>query len=333
MTALTDDRVRQGDIVKVANGKTGFDAVHFLNSLYDINERKCPNLKMQLLRFIAPKKPKLKIDPPSCCTEVRPLLQDLVGSLTTFGRKLVQFRGAGAAPSDPFWDIPRTPVASHQEFNLSETSKSILGTILKCSVLGMPLLIEGEASAGKTVAVEYAAHIMQKELLKFPVSPSTSIDDIIGSVSFSEGTGTMQFKPGVLPQAMSRGYWLLLDEANLAPPSVLSVLEEVFNTGQLEIPANLVSADARLKHQINARGTLVVTKHPAFCIFATQNPPRASQYRATRPVSLETATRNVFGRIRASFLFCRRINSNYIVVTHFQPIQHELGQLTASLFL
>lgn len=42
----------------------------------------------------------------------------------------------------------------------------------------------------------------------------------------------MQFKPGVLPQAMSRGYWLLLDEANLAPPSVLSVLEEVFNTGQ-----------------------------------------------------------------------------------------------------
>ena len=59
-------------------------------------------------------------------------------------------------------------------------------------------------------------------------------------------------------------------------------LVQVFNSRQLEIPGSLVSANKRLKQRLTDRGTLVVKQNPGFCLFVTQNPPMAAQYRATR---------------------------------------------------
>ena len=279
-TEDSGNRINCGDVLKLVNGKSGKDAVALLESLPSLSDVACKELELQVVRPIAIEAETVQFEPPPCCPDMRPLLQELGASLSTRGVEWVRTR-ARADVVDLFWDSPPVPIGKHQDFHLSERSKRILSTIFKCATLGTPLLIEGDASAGKTVAVEQAAHAMGKPLLKFPVSQSTSVEDILGSASFSEGGG-MTFKPGVLPLAMSRGYWLLLDEANLAPESVLHVLEEVFNSQQLEIPGSAVSTDLRLKQRLTERGTLVVQVHPDFCLFATQNPPRAAQYRATR---------------------------------------------------
>eukprot|EP00438_Fugacium_kawagutii_P001729 Skav204120 [mRNA] locus=scaffold5190:228195:230377:- [translate_table: standard] len=278
------------DIIKTVNGRLstghiGKEAERFLRDLHTVSQAQCDALQIELQTNVVPRKLHLALEPPSCCVEMRPYLQNLVQTLSPHGHKLLQLSmdsSSGAHADSDLFDAASVPVAKHQDFNPSETSSAVVASILKCGALGMPLLIEGDASTGKTLAVEFAAHLMSKRLLKLPVSPGTSLHDMLGNIGFSEDTGGMEFKPGVLPLAMSRGYWLLLDEANLAPSSAMSALEEVLNTGQLEIPSSLVHADVRLKHKISSRGTLVVKKHPGFCVFATQNPPRASQYRATR---------------------------------------------------
>ena len=64
--------------------------------------------------------------------------------------------------------------------------------------------------------------------------------------------------PGVLVEAMRHGYWIILDELNLAPSDVLEALNRVLDDNrELYIPETqtTVKADTR------------------FRLFATQNPP------------------------------------------------------------
>lgn len=63
---------------------------------------------------------------------------------------------------------------------------------------------------------------------------------------------------GVLVEAMRKGYWIILDELNLAPTDVLEALNRVLDDNrELFIPETQT----------------VVKAHPGFRLFATQNPP------------------------------------------------------------
>lgn len=68
----------------------------------------------------------------------------------------------------------------------------------------------------------------------------------------------MNFKwyDGVLLEAMKKGYWILLDELNLASQSVLEGLNAILDhRGEVYLPET----------------NLTFKKHPNFRIFATQN--------------------------------------------------------------
>lgn len=63
---------------------------------------------------------------------------------------------------------------------------------------------------------------------------------------------------GVLVEAMRKGYWIILDELNLAPTDVLEALNRVLDDNrELFIPETQT----------------LVKAHPGFRLFATQNPP------------------------------------------------------------
>lgn len=63
---------------------------------------------------------------------------------------------------------------------------------------------------------------------------------------------------GVLVEAMRHGYWIILDELNLAPSDVLEALNRVLDDNrELYIPETQVAIKA----------------NPKFRLFATQNPP------------------------------------------------------------
>ena len=68
----------------------------------------------------------------------------------------------------------------------------------------------------------------------------------------------MKWQEGVLVSALRNGWWLVLDELNLAPSEVLEALNRLLDHNrELFIPETQE----------------IVKPHPNFRLFATQNPP------------------------------------------------------------
>ena len=71
-------------------------------------------------------------------------------------------------------------------------------------------------------------------------------------------TGKLSFQEGALVQAVRKGWWIVLDELNLAPSDVLEALNRLLDDNrELFVP--------ELQETI--------APHPHFALFATQNPP------------------------------------------------------------
>ena len=85
----------------------------------------------------------------------------------------------------------------------------------------------------------------------------TDVQEYLGSYVPEAETGKLVFQEGVLVEAVRHGYWVILDELNLAPSEVLEALNRLLD-------------DNRELHIVETQ--TVVKAHPRFRIFATQNP-------------------------------------------------------------
>ncbi|MEX1166331.1 MAG: AAA family ATPase, partial [Hydrogenophaga sp.] len=100
----------------------------------------------------------------------------------------------------------------------------------------MPVALEGETAASKTTAVLYLAHVLGQPVVRLNLNGQTDPGELVGRyIPSDQGWG---FHEGSLPQAMRHGYWLLLDEMNLAEPQVLERLNCA-----LENPPTLVLSE------------------------------------------------------------------------------------------
>lgn len=93
--------------------------------------------------------------------------------------------------------------------------------------------MQGPAAVGKTSLIAFLA---QKHgnlsLERVNNSEMTSIQDYFGS--WLPVGDTLEFRPGVLYNALEQGSWLLADELNLAPAPVISMLAPLLE-GQAKI--------------------------------------------------------------------------------------------------
>ncbi|CAF5228047.1 unnamed protein product, partial [Rotaria magnacalcarata] len=131
----------------------------------------------------------------------------------------------------------------------------------------VPILLEGSTGVGKSASIMEAAYLCgQRELVRYNMSSRVSIDDLLGKVAlvFNEKTEStvFQFVEGPFTKAFANGYWLLLDELNLAQDTVLQAIESALDTCQLTINNTSSSQDPVIIHR----------KHNDFRLFATQNP-------------------------------------------------------------
>ena len=86
----------------------------------------------------------------------------------------------------------------------------------------------------------------------------TDIQEYLGSyVPDRDGGGKLVFQEGVLVEAVRNGYWVILDELNLAPSEVLEALNRLLDDNR-----ELLIVETQK----------VIKAHPNFRIFATQNP-------------------------------------------------------------
>ena len=118
------------------------------------------------------------------------------------------------------------------------------------------ILLEGPTSSGKTSIVKYLAEILGHEFVRINNHEHTDIEEYIGSY-VSDSSGRLVFCEGPLVKAVKNGYFLVLDELNLAPSEVLEALNRLLDDNQ-----ELFISETQT----------TLKPHKNFRLFATQNP-------------------------------------------------------------
>jgi midasin len=119
-----------------------------------------------------------------------------------------------------------------------------------------PILLEGPTSSGKTSMIKYLGEASGNKVVRINNHHHTDLDEYIGSYS-PDNTGRLVFKEGLLVEAMRKGYWIILDELNLAKSEILEALNRLLD-------------DNRELYVAEINETIIPHEH--FRIFATQNP-------------------------------------------------------------
>ncbi|GBG32276.1 Midasin [Hondaea fermentalgiana] len=120
-----------------------------------------------------------------------------------------------------------------------------------------PVLLQGPTSSGKTTMVSYLAAKAGYKCVRINNHEHTDLQEYMGSY-VSDERGNLVFREGALVEAVRNGYWIVLDELNLAPSEVLEALNRLLDDNrEVFIPETQE----------------VVKPHPNFMLFATQNPP------------------------------------------------------------
>ncbi|PGH09043.1 hypothetical protein AJ79_05772 [Helicocarpus griseus UAMH5409] len=166
------------------------------------------------------------------------------------GSPYVQFKhywmkqGAFPLESQPHYII--TPFIERNLMNLVRAS----------STIRFPILLQGPTSSGKTSMVEYLAKISGNRFVRINNHEHTDLQEYLGSYVSGED-GSLRYQEGILVEALRNGYWIVLDELNLAPTDVLEALNRLLDDNrELFLPESQE----------------VVHPHPNFMLFATQNP-------------------------------------------------------------
>ncbi|CAF1360682.1 unnamed protein product [Adineta steineri] len=130
----------------------------------------------------------------------------------------------------------------------------------------IPILLEGSTGVGKSASIIEAAYQVQRQLVRFNMSSRVTIDDLLGKVALVYDATihktVFKFIDGPFTIAFSQGYWMLLDELNLAQDTVLQAIESALDTKQLTIKNTSSSTEPIITHRM----------HKNFRLFATQNP-------------------------------------------------------------
>ncbi|XP_075410883.1 midasin isoform X2 [Tenrec ecaudatus] len=167
------------------------------------------------------------------------------------GGRLIQVEGYWISVGDKEPTIDETYI-------LTSSVKLNLGDVVRVVSAGTyPVLIQGETSVGKTSLIRWLAAATGNHCVRINNHEHTDIQEYMGCYT-SDASGKLVFKEGVLIDAMRKGYWIILDELNLAPTDVLEALNRLLDDNR-----ELLIAETQE----------VVRAHPRFMLFATQNPP------------------------------------------------------------
>ncbi|KAG1818477.1 uncharacterized protein BJ212DRAFT_1479486 [Suillus subaureus] len=157
--------------------------------------------------------------------------------------------------------IPKGPLRSvlHNFSLQAPTARENAMRVVRACQVSKPVLLEGSPGVGKTSLITTLAMLSGYHLCRINLSDQTDLMDLFGSdLPVENGSpGEFAWKDAEFLTAMQEGHWVLLDEMNLAPQAILEGLNAV----------------------LDHRGTVYIpelgrsfVRHPAFRVFAAQNP-------------------------------------------------------------
>lgn len=208
------------------------------------------------------------------------------------------------------------PIPSTETYVLTPSVQEKLSSLARTIVTRKyPVLIQGPTSSGKTSAVEFLAHQTGHKFIRINNHEHTDIQEYLGSYAADPVSGKLVFQEGALVSAVRNGFWVVLDELNLAPTDVLEALNRLLDDNrELVLPES----------------GEVIHPHPHFMLFATQNPPglyagRKVLSRAFRNRFLETHFEDV-PKEELQTIICQRckIAPSYAhrIVQVFEELRH-----------
>ncbi|RPD62626.1 midasin [Lentinus tigrinus ALCF2SS1-7] len=203
------------------------------------------------------------------------------------------------------FSIPRgLRQSSTQSFSLeAPTTRDNVMRVVRACQLPKPIMLEGSPGVGKTSLVAALANMCGYHLCRINLSDQTDLVDLFGSDLPVEGgePGQFAWKDAEFLRALQEGHWVLLDEMNLAPQSVLEGLNAV----------------------LDHRGTVYIpelgrsfVRHPSFRIFAAQNPLHQGGGRKGLPKSFLNRFTKVYVQEMSPndlLLICRNLFPKYPV--------------------
>lgn len=149
----------------------------------------------------------------------------------------------------------RTPF-NDEKFILTNSVKGHLTNLSRAVFANRPVLLEGPTSSGKSSMVQYLAQLTGNTFVRINNHESTEVQEYLGHYVTDE-SGKLRFVDGILVNAVRNGYWVVLDELNLAPTDVLEALNRLLDDNcELFIPDTQET----------------IKPHSSLRIFATQNP-------------------------------------------------------------
>jgi hypothetical protein len=137
---------------------------------------------------------------------------------------------------------------------------------------GIPCMLEGETATAKTTAILWLAQLTRHHSVRVNLSGHTDTGELVGryvpATTSAKGGAAWEFAEGYIPKALRHGWWVILDEVNLAESQVLERLNPV-----LEMPPTLVLTEHD-GHRFGASGDTPVAAD--FRMFGTMNPSEYS---------------------------------------------------------
>ena len=96
-------------------------------------------------------------------------------------------------------------------------------------------------------------------MIKIHLGDQSDAKTLLGSYVCTDIPGEFRWQPGALTQAVQRGSWIVIEDIDLAPMDVISVIMPLLETRQLFIPGRAQEIPAAYGFQIFATQTLIGT--------------------------------------------------------------------------
>jgi midasin len=124
------------------------------------------------------------------------------------------FIDLGSAPSDAAFSLH------------APTTRANAFRVLRALQLRKPILLEGSPGVGKTSLVQALGAACGHTVVRINLSEQSDLMELLGTDLPVEGApaGTYAWQDGAFLAALKAGHWVILDELNLAPQSVLEGL-------------------------------------------------------------------------------------------------------------
>ncbi|CAD8092675.1 unnamed protein product [Paramecium sonneborni] len=209
------------------------------------------------------------------------------------------------------------------EYLITPSNFGYLLSCLRCiSGTGIPILLEGPTSGGKTSLIYFIAKICGQRCHRINNHQNTQLEEYFGT--YSQVGNSIQFVDGLLITAMRKGDWIILDELNLARSEILENLNRLLDDNQeLFLPETQTT----------------LKPHPGFRIFGTQNPVTYSGRK-----QLSKAFRNRFIEIQVEEIStedltnilktrCQYLPETHIPLVRSTQVQINLFRASESLFM